>query len=1587
MENRKSIILIILLLIFIGFKPVLSYEIETHAYLTKEIIDFYNQNFSNKIPQNLIPYLIDGSRKEDEPPRWMNHFYDPVYNRGLSQDAAIDPNYRLGNYEKSKDWANDSNNQNNPLYKTAATIFSILSAIEQKNLGALTTESDFTWDRALKFYIQGNKEKAMYILGHILHLIEDASVPDHTRNDPHAQGSPYEKYSGKYNLNNFDQELKIRLNNKKPIILNSLEEYFDNLAIYSNNNFYSKDTIGIQSGYDKPQPIDFEIKNDLRFGLGRDENYFYKLYVQPIESSLLISIKGQTTIDNQQVLKDYWSRLSTKAVLNGAGVLDLFFREAEANKNNPKYLEKEFSLWDKIKNTTSNIINSVASFGSQAINTTRDFLFYVFNQNKNQNTYEIPINNNLSQTTNNNQNTQTQNQNLIQAQNQPKPNQNQSQNNIRNQNQDEFETEEPFIPLSQNSTNTKTNTKTETQIKQITTSTLQINQAQTAKQCSFAVNQIPTHQGVIINEVAWMGTPESSNNEWIELKNISNQEIDLTNWQLIDKSEQIKINFSNLLNPKIKPQGFILLERTSDNTLPNILADLIYSGALSNQNEGLRLFDQNCNLVDEVLANPNWPAGNSSTRQTAERKSDLSWQTSQNTRGTPKQENSIGYIGGGGSPAASNQNSTPAPDLTSSNQNPILISEIQISPTNQRFIELYNPNNFDLDLTGYYLQRKTQSGSSFTSLVSKTYFEGKIIKAKSFLLISREALASSDIILPNLTLTDSNTIQLKDKDGNVIDLVGWGNANDCQSSCAPSIADGQSLQRKFENGAVKNSGNNSLDFEISNCPSPKSPPNQNCSLNQASSDAFFGYSNTSHIVLSEILFNPEGSDREKEFIELYNPTSKNFDLTGWSLKIIKSGSTSTNSLATFKSNENPIIKSRSFLLIGFSNYSSQEKPADILRSTQIPNDFEAIILYDKDDNEIDRFNYTEYKNQFSIVPEGYSIERKAYKNKCEEPFNSFEFFGNGCDNDEITDFSMRLIPNPQNSKNLPEPRKAPEIIGLKSNYNNQDLNIKLTWEDSKDEENQTSTLTYKLIAKTNSNSSSTSSSTSSATHESVIFESKALSLAKNQDGLFEKIIPVYELNKEYNFEFQALDRDGFYSASSINIFAKSFIDDGYFFRDPKTGKYYFTLKFNPDYKFFDKNDVSEFSSLNYQGIVFFLNQEPSGSGISTENGDLTIPNSNQLTINYPACLTGPSKVLVFPQNKRSCLKGGGHLTWFGTWAYDFNSLEDDIITFEVLIQNDLSSNDYVSLGLYNNWRGNMADFQFLDFKARDSKKYYLQNNTSHLQAPKKPKEPILTFNPTSQKLSVSSNGSTDLDSLDSNINYEYNYSTSTELNPQTWQKTPYEKTPQFEIDVLYPYSYTIGLRAIDDFGNISEPEIKTWSFPNNFLILINQNIKDETSNPNAVAVAQVFSPKESGYLTGIKLYLSSYILMNWQRWRNDLNVSLYNYTNSTNAENLTDFINSIIDQNKIAVSNNINNAYIQENNELYFDFSSKPFLEKDKKYIWILGLGSGYGNLAGTSIDQNIGGYGYAAYAGTGWTDERPRLTLTNYYFVLVGEK
>ncbi|WP_394138370.1 phospholipase D-like domain-containing protein [Cytobacillus oceanisediminis] len=156
---------------------------------------------------------------------------------------------------------------------------------------------------------------------------------------------------------------------------------------------------------------------------------------------------------------------------------------------------------------------------------------------------------------------------------------------------------------------------------------------------------------VVINEIAWMGTTASYNDEWIELYNNTGSDVVLDGWKLraADGTPAIALSGS------IPANGYFLLERTDDQTVSDIPADLIYSGALGNTAEHLQVLDSAGTVIDEV---DTWYAGDNTSKATMERIdpaaegiSSSNWATANKSYtgglGTPKAFNSTGTDGSG----------------------------------------------------------------------------------------------------------------------------------------------------------------------------------------------------------------------------------------------------------------------------------------------------------------------------------------------------------------------------------------------------------------------------------------------------------------------------------------------------------------------------------------------------------------------------------------------------------------------------------------------------------------------------------------------------------------------------------------------------------------------------------------------------------------------------------------------------------------------------------------------------------------------------------------------------------------------------
>ena len=201
----------------------------------------------------------------------------------------------------------------------------------------------------------------------------------------------------------------------------------------------------------------------------------------------------------------------------------------------------------------------------------------------------------------------------------------------------------------------------------------------------------------------------------------------------------------------------------------------------------------------------------------------------------------------------------------------ILISEAKAYPIEQRSVKFYNPNAFAVDLTGWYLQRKTQNSDSWSSLVSSVKFQNKTIMPAGYFIISRSDVLA-DIFVDDLTITENNSLALKSPDGEISDIA----------YTPPEII----------TSAGGGGGGGSA---------PNAYPK---------------------VLISEVQFAGQ-TDEKQEFVELYNPSNTDVNLTDWYLQRKTSGGSSWSTYVSNNLFSGKTIPANGYFLIARSGYYAE----------------------------------------------------------------------------------------------------------------------------------------------------------------------------------------------------------------------------------------------------------------------------------------------------------------------------------------------------------------------------------------------------------------------------------------------------------------------------------------------------------------------------------------------------------------------------------------------------------------------------------------------------------------------------------------
>jgi len=170
---------------------------------------------------------------------------------------------------------------------------------------------------------------------------------------------------------------------------------------------------------------------------------------------------------------------------------------------------------------------------------------------------------------------------------------------------------------------------------------------------SLFIPSLVSAQALVINEIAWMGTPVEGVDakqywryEWIELYNAGEQTVSMQGWRIeLYSGEQL--DFTILLYGNVPAEDYFLVG--ASDKIPGVNINYVtLAGKFKNPGQRVVLKDAEGAVVEEVDAGSGWYGGDNDLKLTMERRfpdrpatDEENWGSSQNTGGTPKAQNSL----------------------------------------------------------------------------------------------------------------------------------------------------------------------------------------------------------------------------------------------------------------------------------------------------------------------------------------------------------------------------------------------------------------------------------------------------------------------------------------------------------------------------------------------------------------------------------------------------------------------------------------------------------------------------------------------------------------------------------------------------------------------------------------------------------------------------------------------------------------------------------------------------------------------------------------------------------------------------------
>jgi len=515
---------------------------------------------------------------------------------------------------------------------------------------------------------------------------------------------------------------------------------------------------------------------------------------------------------------------------------------------------------------------------------------------------------------------------------------------------------------------------------------------------------------VFFNEVCWMGSLESSSDEWIELYNDSDSSVLLDNWVIIALDGQPDVTLSG----EIMPESFFLIERTNDESAKGVMADMFYTGSLGNTGEDISLYDQGGVLQDRIEFSSEWPAGDNDEKFTMEF-FENNWFTSLSIGGSPREINSNHssgeYIEREDSDKIEKISSSLSRKEYDNKYKNIVLSEIFPNPNGldieDEFIEIFNKGIKRVNLKGLSLSDE----AGFLFKVEKNLY----LPAYSWITFFR---IETKIALNN----SGDTVYLKNGDS-LISKISYSQAEEGYSYNLSTICESEECRWFWDRDESPGEENN---FKIPNLEPlidfsfPKEifsgipiffdssdtidPEEENLSffwdfgdgftntleypqhvfldegeytitlkVNDSENEVFLKKNlevkeillsinelkvnarvyKKGDVLITEFLPNPEGDDNEGEYIEIFNPNSERLNLIGWQIDDIEGGS------KPYYFDSDLFIEEKGFLVINRTD-----------SGLALNNSYDQVRLIDPSKNEIDVIKYSGGKENEAFVRNG-----------------------------------------------------------------------------------------------------------------------------------------------------------------------------------------------------------------------------------------------------------------------------------------------------------------------------------------------------------------------------------------------------------------------------------------------------------------------------------------------------------------------------------------------------------------------------------------------------------------------------------------